>query len=100
MEGTAVLEEISVENMMWLKLGLLSSMCQQCLNSTWKGWVFQKETGICDKVFSYSFLLILLRGLCSLLSQIINHTMKTNQITLLISRLINIKTFIDDFYVH
>lgn len=100
MEGTAVLEEIGVENMIRLQWGLLSSMCQQCLNSKWKGWVFQKEIGICDQLFSYYFLLILLRGLCSFLTQIINHTMKTNQITLLISRLINMKTFIDDFYVH
>lgn len=60
--------------------------------SVWETW--------CDRLFSYSFLLTLLRGLCSLLTQIINHTIKTNQITFLISRLINMKTFIDDFYVH
>lgn len=33
MEDAAVLEEISVENLMWLQWGLLSSMCK-ALGST------------------------------------------------------------------
>lgn len=101
MEGAAVLEKISLETIHDVAPvqhvqgpGFHREHCQPP-DMQWFS-TSGKKTGIYDKLLSYSFLLILFRDLYSLLTQNTNHTMKINQITFLITRLVK-KTFHDDF---